>query len=215
MIEKMADFFDARVEGYEEHMLTCIEGAEEYYRETVKCFPVTKGLRLLDLGCGTGLELDGLFAVMPDMQVTGVDMAGAMLDKLRRKHKNRDMTLIQGDYFEAELPQGAFDAAVAVQTIHHFRDAEKIRLYRRILSALRESGLYVETDYVARDEAEEQAMLREADRLLSEAGDGESLYHIDIPFTVEHQLRLMSEAGFRDVHVVWRKPNTAVITARK
>ena len=215
MIEKMAEFFNARVDGYEEHMLTCIEGAEEYYRETVKCFPVTERLRLLDLGCGTGLELDGLFAVMPDLSVTGVDMAGAMLEKLREKHRGRDLTLIQGDYFKAELPEGFFDAAVAVQTIHHFRDAEKIRLYRKILGALREDGLYVETDYVAKDEAEEQAMLLEADRLLGESGDGKSLYHIDIPFTVEHQLRLMREAGFSKVNLVWRKPNTAVITARK
>ena len=215
MLEKMADFFNARVDDYEEHMLTCIDRAEEYYRETVKCFPVTERLRLLDLGCGTGLELDGLFEIMPDMQVTGVDMAGAMLEKLREKHRGRDLTLIQGDYFKAELPENFFDAAVAVQTVHHFRDAEKIRLYRKILSALREGGLYVETDYVAKDEAEEQAMLREADRLLSDAGDGEELYHIDIPFTVEHQMRLMREAGFREVDLAWRIPNTAVITARK
>ena len=31
MLEKMADFFDARLEGYEEHMLECIESAREFY----------------------------------------------------------------------------------------------------------------------------------------------------------------------------------------
>ena len=31
MLEKMGEFFDARLEGYEEHQLTCIESAEEFY----------------------------------------------------------------------------------------------------------------------------------------------------------------------------------------
>ena len=214
MIEKMGDFFDARVDGYEAHMMENVVGADVYYKETAMQFPRMKEMRLLDLGCGTGLELDELFRRMPDMKVTGVDLSGKMLDRLRRKHADRDMTLIQGDYFDVPLDDAAFDAAVAVQTMHHFRDAEKIRLFRKILRSLRPGGLYIQTDYTATDEAEERAMLAEADRLL--AGQKEDgLYHIDIPFTVEHELRLLKEAGFSDVEMVWRTTNTAVIRAKK
>ena len=215
MIERMAEFFDARAEGYEAHMMENVVGADEYYRVTAECFPAREKMNLLDLGCGTGLELDELFPRLPDMKVTGVDMSGNMLDILRRKHPDRDMTLIQGDYFTAELPAGGFDAAVAVQTMHHFRDDEKIRLYRRILGFLKPGGMYIETDYTAVDEAEEERMLSEADRLLREGGEKNILYHIDIPFTSEHQARLLTEAGFREVQVVWHKANTAIMTARK
>ena len=215
MIEKMAEFFDARVEGYEEHMLTNIVGAEEYYRETALVVPVIENMRLLDLGCGTGLELDRLFPLNPSLRVTGVDMAGKMLEMLRQKYPDKAMTLIQGDYFTVELPEDHFDAAVAVQTMHHFRDDEKIRLYRRILGFLKPGGMYIETDYTAVDEAEEERMLSEADRLLREGGEKNILYHIDIPFTSEHQARLLTEAGFREVQVVWHKANTAIMTARK
>ena len=215
MIEKMADFFDARADGYEEHMFTYVEGADEYYRATAGCFPIMKEMELLDLGCGTGLELDELFPLMPDMHVTGVDMSEGMLDLLRKKHAGRNVTLIQGDYFAVPLANAHFDAAVAVQTMHHFRDAEKIRLYRRILDALKPGGLYVETDYIARDEAEEQEMLREADQLLAENGGAKELFHIDIPFTVDHQLRLLREAGFTEVKRIWQRASTAVMTARK
>lgn len=215
MIEKMADFFDARVEGYEAHMFENVGSADVYYKETAKCFPIIKEMKLLDLGCGTGLELDELFPLMPDMQVTGVDMSGKMLDKLRQKHADRNLTLIQGDYSSTEFPPDFFDAAVAVQTMHHFREEEKLRLYRKILTALKPGGMYVETDYTAGDWEEEQAMLLEADRLIAETGDSSTLFHIDVPFTAEHQLTLLRRAGFTHVKLVWKKDAAAVITALK
>ena len=196
-------------------MMTNIVAADEYYPETARQFPAAENLHLLDLGCGTGLELDHLFPRLPGLTVTGVDLAGKMLQKLREKYPDKPMNLIQGDYFTVQLPEISFDAAVAVQTMHHFRDAEKITLYKRILSFLKPGGLYVETDYTAVDEAEEKQLLSEADRLIEEAGDNKTLFHIDIPFTAEHQMRLLTEAGFSDVKVVWHKANTAIMTARK
>lgn len=215
MIEKMADFFDARVEGYEAHMFENVGSADVYYRETAKCFPMMKGMKLLDLGCGTGLELDELFPIMPDMQVTGVDMSGKMLGKLREKHAGRSLTLIQGDYSKTEFLPDFFDAAVAVQTMHHFREEAKLHLYRKILAVLKPGGLYVETDYVAADCEEEAAMLAEADRLIAENGGSGTLFHIDIPFTLEHQLSLLRRAGFTHVRLIWKKDATAIMTARK
>ena len=58
MLEKMGEFFDNRIDGYEEHQLTCIEGAKEFYPFTASLLPSG---HLLDLGCGTGLELEYYF----------------------------------------------------------------------------------------------------------------------------------------------------------
>ena len=58
MLEKMDKFFESRLDGYEEHMLTNIESAAEFYPFTADCLPDTPGARVLDLGCGTGLELN-------------------------------------------------------------------------------------------------------------------------------------------------------------
>jgi len=215
MIERMADFFDARVEGYEQHMLEHVGSAHEFYKETARCFPIMKEMNLLDLGCGTGLELDRLFPVMPDLRVTGVDMSDKMLDKLREKYPDKEMNLIQANYLEASLPAEHFDAAVAVQTMHHFRSGEKLHLYQKILTALKPGGLYVETDYIAADDEEERQMLREADRLLARYGENHPLFHIDIPFTVERQLALLRQAGFTHVRLHWKKDAAAIMTARK
>lgn len=36
MLEKMDKFFENRLSGYDEHMLTTIEGANEFYKFTAK-----------------------------------------------------------------------------------------------------------------------------------------------------------------------------------
>ena len=40
MLEKMSDFFENRLEGYDEHMRTNLIGAEEFYPFTAKQLPV-------------------------------------------------------------------------------------------------------------------------------------------------------------------------------
>ena len=58
MLEKMSDFFEARLDGYDAHMLTNIESAAEFYPLTAKQLPMAETCHILDLGCGTGLELE-------------------------------------------------------------------------------------------------------------------------------------------------------------
>ena len=47
MLEKMAEFFENRIEEYDEHMMQ-IEGAYEFYEFTAQCLP--SNCQLLDLG---------------------------------------------------------------------------------------------------------------------------------------------------------------------
>lgn len=109
-LESMAGFFDARTEQYEAHMAPWTAQYQWMARE------LPSGTRrLLDLGCGTGLELDCIFRRLPDLEVTGVDLAGGMLDLLRRKHRDKALTLVQADYFAWEPESGPFDAVVALK----------------------------------------------------------------------------------------------------
>ena len=74
-MERMDDFFTARVDGYDEHMLTNVEGCKEAYVEMAKLLPQNCNT-LLDLGCGTGLELDEIFKMCDR---TGVLCDGEMM----------------------------------------------------------------------------------------------------------------------------------------
>lgn len=40
-MEKMSDFFAARVEGYDEHMLTEVAGCKEGYAEMARLVPIS------------------------------------------------------------------------------------------------------------------------------------------------------------------------------
>lgn len=72
MLEKMAEFFENRLNGYDEHMMTGIEAADEFYPFTASLLPTAKGSRVLDLGCGTGLELEKYFPLCPSANMIGV-----------------------------------------------------------------------------------------------------------------------------------------------
>ena len=129
MLEKMGEFFDARLNGYEEHQLTCIDSAREFYSFTATCLPQVHGTRLLDLGCGTGLELDYYYEMVPSAEITGIDLAPGMLDKLRNKFPDKRMALILGSYFDVPFTENSYDAAVSVESLHHYTKEEKIPLY--------------------------------------------------------------------------------------
>lgn len=83
-LEKMNDFFAARIDGYDEHMLKNVEGCAAAYTELSKYLP-KNSKSLLDLGCGTGLELEKIFNIFPALRVTGIDLTAEMLEELKRK----------------------------------------------------------------------------------------------------------------------------------
>lgn len=203
MLEKMGDFFDARLEGYEAHQLNTIDRAAEFYPFTAGLLPRAPGARVLDLGCGTGLELGYYYELAPAAHVTGVDLAPGMLDELCRKFPDKDMTLICGSYFDVPFGENTFDAAVSVESLHHFTKEEKIPLYEKLRKALKPGGYFILTDYFAASEAEERSRRAELLRLKREQGlpDGE-FYHYDTPLTVAHEREALLAAGFASVAVL-------------
>ena len=147
MLEKMSDFFEARLDGYDEHMMTNIESANEFYPFTAKQLPTTENCHVLDLGCGTGLELQEYYLLNPSAMVTGIDLSQGMLAELKRKFANKDITLMLGSYFDVPLGENVFDAAVSVESLHHFTKEEKVGLYSKLHIALKDDGYFILTDY--------------------------------------------------------------------
>ena len=138
-LEKMDDFFAARVDGYDEHMRANIEGASGFYAYTASLLPKAAGSSVLDLGCGTGLELEAYFALNPDAKVTGIDLSEAMLNELKAKFPEKDLTLVCASYFDAPLGENRYDAAVSVESLHHFPAEMKEALYGKLRAESRRS----------------------------------------------------------------------------
>lgn len=78
------------------------------------------GLRVLELGCGTGhwleiLEREGCAA-------TGVDPSPGMLEKARARV--RGARIVRGRSEAVPLPSRAFDRIICVNALHHFADRD-------------------------------------------------------------------------------------------
>lgn len=214
-IEKMSDFFTARVDGYDEHMLNNVEGCKDGYVKMAELLP-QDAVQLLDLGCGTGLELDEIFKSRPSINVTGIDLTQAMLDKLKQKHPDKNLSLINASYFDYDFGTSKYDVAMSFQTLHHFSHDDKIKLYSNVFAALKAGGQYIECDYMVIKQEEEDFYYSENKRIRKEQGipDGE-FYHFDTPCTVDNQIEMLSRAGFKAVKMSWRVENTTIIVAQK
>lgn len=214
-LERMDAFFDARVEGYDQHMLRDIAGASAFYPYTAALLPQGKA-DILDLGCGTGLELDEYLRLAPNARITCVDLSRGMTELLLAKHPQSDIQIVLGSYFDVPLGENCFDGAVSVESLHHFTMERKLPLYQKLYAALRPGGIYVETDYAAADDADEARMFSENARIRREQGiPEEAFYHFDTPLTCAHTLALLREAGFENVQCLRVWENTVCIRAEK
>ena len=216
MLEKMDKFFENRLSGYDEHMLTSIEGADEFYKFTAACLPRETEAAILDLGCGTGLELQEYFLLNPHAKITGIDLSKGMLEALAAKFPDKDLCLICGSYFEAELEAEKYDAAVSVESLHHFTSERKLSLYRNLLRSLKPGGYFVLTDYFAESDLLEKEYFENLENLKQEQGiSDDEFYHYDTPLTVEHEVAVLKKAGFTDVGILKNWGATFTILAKR
>lgn len=215
-LEKMDAFFETRLEGYEEHMLNNIESAGEFYPFTARQLPDMPGAAILDLGCGTGLELDWYFQRNPAARVTGIDLSRGMLAALRAKYPEKQLHLICGSYFDVPFGEGIFDGAVSVESLHHFTKEEKIPLYTELCKALKPGGYFVLTDYFSLSDEEETMHRRNLAALKKEQGIAdEAFYHYDTPLTAAHEMEALTAAGFASVEVLQNWGATYTLIAYK
>lgn len=206
----MADFFSARIDGYDEHMSVFYPA----YDMLADAIGKSTGT-LLDIGCGTGLELERIYARLPNVCVTGVDINSDMLGRLREKFPDKCIKLICSDYFAEEFP-GEYDTIISFETLHHFKAEKKLGLFRKLHAALKPGGEYIECDYIACCDEEERILAAECERKRRAANIADDVFiHFDIPFTAEHELLLLRKAGFKSVRLTDCVCGVAMIIAEK
>ena len=181
--------------------------------------------QVLDLGSGTGSLVGLLLSRIATATVVAIDTDPAMMVEARERlaavlprvtHLLRD--------FLGPLPGGS-DACMASLALHHITElTEKGRLYRQILGALNPDGIFINADIMfAENRLLEKWMRANWTRHLLASGfsQPEVEEHFrqwsieDRYFEVQTELRLLHEAGFSNLEVVWRRGPMAVLAGHK
>ncbi|GHF96035.1 class I SAM-dependent methyltransferase [Streptomyces thermodiastaticus] len=86
------------------------------------------GLRLLDLGCGTGASTAALRSVLPAAHITAVDASTGMLRRAAAKPWARDVTFVHApvEHLSDAGVRGPFDAVFAAYLLRNVRDPDAV-----------------------------------------------------------------------------------------
>lgn len=203
--EPMAAFFNDRVFGYEAHMKENGLFEAEKLQFAEQFGSTDAPAQILDLGCGTGLEIGYILQRIPNARLICIDLAEKMLELLREKYQSvlAQIEVVQASYLDYDFGSNRFDYVVASATMHHWLPEPKLKLYRRIFEALKPGGRFIDDDYMVPEDQEWERL--EQYIALGDSGalkDGE-YFHVDIPFSVPTERRIMEEAGFEEVQVIY------------
>lgn len=110
------------------------------YRYDGRWIPVAKrfveqwglkpGDRVLDIGCAKGFLVKDLMTVCPGLDVRGIDISRYAIENSEPEIRDR---LVVGDARELPFKTGEFKAAICINTVHNFAEAECKQAIKEIL----------------------------------------------------------------------------------
>lgn len=101
---------------------------------------ITKGERVLDMGCGTGRFTVPM--ARKGAQVTGLDLSQGMLDVASRKLAEQGLhaDMHQGDMADLPFDDGTFDTVTSMLALMHVPLADRSAVFREVSRVLKPGG---------------------------------------------------------------------------
>ena len=131
---KIARFYDAVVEPFNATLR----------RYVVKVARPRRGMKVLEVGCGTGTNLE-LFAEA-GCEVAGIDLSPSMME-LAEKKLGDQAVLRLGDASEMPFADGSFDLVVSFLTLHEMAPAVRMPVMKEIVRVAGSDGAALFIDY--------------------------------------------------------------------
>lgn len=216
-LEKIDAYYNSVAETYDDRIRRATTDEDGYIVRAVSVFPQEENLNIVDIGAGTGLELEPLLKRSETLRATCVDCSEKMLIRLNSNlaaYRDRVRTVC-ADFFEYDFGFEYFDGALSVMALHYYSREEKLALFKKIRGGLKKGGFFLLTDKFAPTQNYEDFCRSEFERKKSEAHLPQAHYYTFTPSTVANEAALLFKAGFAEVQVRWAKSNTAVLLATK
>lgn len=127
------NFFNKEAQKWEkEHQH---EKEQSKLRKLFPYFPVGKGDRVLDAGCGTGRLIPYLKkSAGPTGQIVEMDFAKKMLDIAHEKYSDSKIYFVQSDAQHIPFTENSFDVVICFALLAHIPNKQKaLKEFKRIL----------------------------------------------------------------------------------
>jgi tRNA (cmo5U34)-methyltransferase len=186
-----------------------------------------KAKRLLDVGCGAGNYSLKLLQSLPRLNVTLLDLSGAMLDRATERVSaatDGGVRAIQSDIREIDLGMESFDIILASAVLHHLRDdSEWENVFRKFHQCLTPGGSLWISDLVDHGlPAVSALMVGRYGKFLEDLRGAEYRQTVfdyvlreDTPKPLMFQIDLLRKVGFRSVEILHKNSVFAAFGALK
>jgi ubiquinone/menaquinone biosynthesis C-methylase UbiE len=101
---------------------------------------IQPGMKILDLGCGTGTLTLMIKRAYPDANITGLDGDAEVLDIARKKSRGVDVQWDEGLASSLPYPDSIFDRVVTSLVMHHLTTDDKRRAFKESYRVLKPQG---------------------------------------------------------------------------
>ena len=177
-------------------------------------YVVPDAKELLDIGCGAGNYTLKMLSKIPDLNCTLNDLSMPMLEKAKERvtaETTGKVTLIQLDMRALELEEERYDIILAAATLHHLRgDDEWKQLFHKLYKSLKPGGCFWISDLITHDSPHLNDLFQQQYGAYLEGLGGpeyrekvfDYIEYEDTPRSINYQLDLLKEVGFKQVEVL-------------
>lgn len=177
-------------------------------------YVVPDAKELLDIGCGAGNYTLKMLSKIPGLNCTLNDLSRPMVEKAKERvtaETTGKVSLIQLDMKELELEDEKYDIILAAATLHHLRgDEEWKQLFHKLYKSLKPGGCFWISDLITHDSPSLNDLFQQQYGAYLEGLGGpeyrqkvfDYIEYEDTPRSINYQLDLLKEVGFKQVEVL-------------
>lgn len=114
-----------------------------YFKSFIESFALKGNEQVLDFGCGGGIEARFVLEYLGENgNITCVDRSSFWLEKARKRLKKfPNVTFVLSDTGKLDIPESAFDVAIARYVIHDIAPDERQGILIEVATKLKRGGI--------------------------------------------------------------------------